>query len=94
MNLKEKLGSRKLWVTVINDIALVGAAFGLTDSTIAHVTAIIMAAGITMTYLFGQSSVDRAKAEHSEETDDDVNDFFEIVSIEVLRRLKEEGKLK
>jgi alpha-D-ribose 1-methylphosphonate 5-triphosphate synthase subunit PhnG len=65
MDWKERLGSRKLWTTLISIVAIVGAAFGFSEATLTQAAAILTAGGVGMTYIFGQSKVDVAKEENS-----------------------------
>ena len=73
MDWKEKLGSRKLWVTIVGFVTAILIAFGIADSEIERVAAIIAAFGTLMVYLFGQAKVDAAVESSSQ--------YHEVVNI-------------
>jgi hypothetical protein len=66
MDWKKKLTSRKLWVALADFVGMLLAAFGLADSTVTQVTAIIMAGAGLLGYIIAEGLVDAATA-HKEE---------------------------
>lgn len=61
MDWKQKLTSRKLWVSVAGFVGMMLAAFGVAESEIARITAIIMAGASIIGYVLTEGLVD-AKA--------------------------------
>lgn len=66
MNWKQKLTSRKLWVALADFVGMLLAAFGLADSTVTQVTAIIMAGAGLLGYIIAEGLVDAATAKKEE----------------------------
>lgn len=66
MNWKQKLTSRKLWVALADFVGMLLAAFGLADSTVTQVTAIIMAGAGLLGYIVAEGLVDAATAKKEE----------------------------
>lgn len=67
MDIKTKLTSRKLWISVTGFIGLLVIALGGTEAEAAQVTALIMAGACVIAYIIGEGMVD---ASHTEGKDD------------------------
>ena len=63
INWREKLTSRKLWAAVIGFISPTLIAFGVADSVVTQVTAIIMAGATLIAYIIGEGLVDAGRVE-------------------------------
>ena len=59
---KKKLSSRKLWVAAANFVAQLVIAFGGTADTSVQITALIMAAGGVVAYVFSEGWADASSA--------------------------------
>lgn len=71
---KAKLTSRKFWSAVAGFIIPLLLAFGVSDSNITQVTALIMSGGSLITYILGEGMVDAGrKNDWNDWTDDDKN---------------------
>lgn len=70
-DIKRKLTSRKLWVSVASFVSLIVLAFGVSDEVASQVTAIIMAAATAMAYIIGEGLVDAAGAGGGQHTGDE-----------------------
>ena len=55
---KRKLTSRKFWMAVVAFITPLLLAFGMADSTVTQVTAIIMAGADVLAYILAEGMVD------------------------------------
>lgn len=55
---KSKLTSRKFWSAVAGFIVPLLLAFGVSDSNITQVTALIMSGGSLIAYIFGEGMID------------------------------------
>lgn len=55
---KKKLTSRKFWMAVVAFITPLLLAFGITESTVTQVTAIIMAGADVVAYILAEGLVD------------------------------------
>lgn len=55
-----KLTSRKFWVALIGFITPLLLAFGVAESDVAHITAIIMAGADVMAYIIAEGMADAA----------------------------------
>lgn len=55
---KRKLTSRKFWMAVVAFITPLLLAFGMADSTVTQVTAIIMAGADVLAYIVAEGMVD------------------------------------
>lgn len=62
INWKQKLSSRKLWVSVIGVVVGLAAAFGITENDYAQIAGIVMSAVSVVTYIFGEAKVDAASS--------------------------------
>lgn len=60
-NLKRKLTSRKLWLSVANFASMMMIFFGSSDSEATQVSAIIMAGAGVIGYLVGEGLADSKK---------------------------------
>ena len=60
---KSKLTSRKFWVAVTDFVAMMMAAFNFADSTVAQVTALIMAGAGMVAYIIAEGFTDAKAAE-------------------------------
>ena len=61
-NLRRKLTSRKFWLAIAGLVTSVMMFRGSTQNETAQVAAIIMGAGSIVTYVFGESLIDSARA--------------------------------
>lgn len=69
---KAKLTSRKFWSAVTGFIVPLLLAFGVSDSNITQVTALIMSGGTLIAYIFGEGLADAGrKIDWNDWTDDD-----------------------
>ena len=69
---KSKLSSRKFWSAVAGFIVPLLLAFGVSDSNITQVTALIMSGGSLIAYILGEGMVDAGrKNDWNDWTDDD-----------------------
>ena len=59
--LKRKLSSRKLWAAVCGLVVGLAAAFGIEENEIAQIAGIVTSAASVVSYILGESSVDRAR---------------------------------
>jgi hypothetical protein len=59
--LKQKLSSRKLWVTIVGIVIGLAAAFGIEENDYAQIAGIVTSAVSVVGYVFGESSVDAAR---------------------------------
>ncbi len=62
MEWKQKLTSRKLWVSIAGFVSMMIVFLGGSDNTATQVTALIMAGASTVAYLIGQGLVDAKQA--------------------------------
>lgn len=58
-----KLTSRKFWIAVVGFITPLLLAFGVAETSVSQVTAIIMAGADVVAYIVAEGMVDSAKAE-------------------------------
>ena len=58
INWKIKLTSRKFWMAVAGFIAPLTLAFGVSESTVSQITAIIMSGASCIAYIVGEGLVD------------------------------------
>lgn len=58
---KSKLTSRKFWAAIANFVAMILMAFKVADSTVAQVSAIIMAGAGVVAYIIGEGLIDAAR---------------------------------
>lgn len=69
---KSKLSSRKFWFAVAGFIVPLLLAFGVSDSNITQVTALIMSGGSLIAYILGEGMVDAGrKTDFTDWNDDD-----------------------
>ena len=69
---KQKLTSRKFWSAVAGFIVPLLLAFGVSDSNITQVTALIMSGGSLIAYILGEGMVDAGrKIDFTDWNDDD-----------------------
>jgi len=57
-----KLTSRKFWVAMAGFVSMILLAFGVSESTAAQVSAIIMAGATVVAYIVGEGLIDAAGA--------------------------------
>jgi len=57
---KEKLCSRKLWATIVSFVTAILYAFGVAESEIERIAALVAGFGTICVYIFGQAKVDAA----------------------------------
>lgn len=67
INWKRKLTSRKFWTAIVGFISAILLGFGLGDSTITHVTSIIMSGATLIAYIIGEGLVDASSSFNSNE---------------------------
>lgn len=58
INWKQKLSSRKFWMAIINFVTNILIACNIPDNQIAQITAIILAGGGLVAYIFAEGWVD------------------------------------
>lgn len=69
---KSKLSSRKFWSAVAGFIVPLLLAFGVSDSNITQVTALIMSGGSLIAYILGEGMIDAGrKTDFTDWNDDD-----------------------
>ena len=69
---KSKLSSRKFWSAVAGFIVPLLLAFGVSDSNITQVTALIMSGGSLIAYILGEGMIDAGrKTDFTDWKDDD-----------------------
>lgn len=56
--IKNKLASRKLWVTITGFVTAILVMFNVSDSDISQVTAIISAFGLLVAYVLAEGYID------------------------------------
>ena len=61
--LLRKLSSRKLWTAVCGIILGIAAAFGLEENDYAQIAGIVTSALSVVSYIFGESAIDAARAQ-------------------------------
>lgn len=72
INWKQKLTSRKFWSAVAGFIVPLLLAFGVSDSNITQVTALIMSGGSLIAYILGEGMIDAGrKTDFTDWNDDD-----------------------
>lgn len=59
---KKKLTSRKFWVAIVGFVTPLLLAFGVAETAVAQVTAIIMAGADVLAYILAEGLVDAAYA--------------------------------
>ena len=60
---KRKLTSRKLWLAIVAFVTPLLLAFGLAESEVTQITAIIMAGADVLAYILAEGLVDAKRAE-------------------------------
>lgn len=71
---KAKLSSRKFWSAVAGFIVPLLLAFGVSDSNITQVTALIMSGGSLIAYILGEGMIDAGRKNDWNDWDDDDED--------------------
>ena len=71
---KPKLSSRKFWSAVAGFIVPLLLAFGVSDSNITQVTALIMSGGSLIAYILGEGMIDAGRKNDWNDWDDDDED--------------------
>lgn len=74
MNWKVKLTSRKFWSAVAGFIVPLLLAFGVSDSNITQVTALIMSGGSLIAYILGEGMIDAGRKNDWNDWNDDDED--------------------
>ena len=74
INWKAKLTSRKFWSVVVGFVVPLLLAFGVSDSNITQVTALIMSGGSLITYILGEGMIDAGRKNDWNDWDDDDED--------------------
>ena len=62
VNWKQKLTSRKLWAAAVGVIVGLAAAFGIEENEYAQIVGIVGSIVSALSYIFGEASVDAARA--------------------------------
>lgn len=57
---KRKLSSRKLWAALVGFVTPLLLAFGVSEAVVTQVASIIMAGGVLIAYILGESKADAA----------------------------------
>lgn len=71
---KQKLTSRKFWSAVAGFIVPLLLAFGMSDSDVTQIAALIMSGGSLIAYILGEGMVDAGrKTDFTDWNDDDEN---------------------
>lgn len=72
INWKQKLTSRKFWSAVAGFIVPLLLAFGMSDSDVTQIAALIMSGGSLIAYILGEGMVDAGrKTDFTDWNDDD-----------------------
>lgn len=71
---KAKLTSRKFWSAVAGFIVPLLLAFGVSDSNITQVTALIMSGGSLIAYILGEGMIDAGQKNDWNDWNDDDED--------------------
>lgn len=71
---KSKLSSRKFWSAVAGFIVPLLLAFGVSDSNITQVTALIMSGGSLIAYILGEGMIDAGRKNDWNNWNDDDED--------------------
>lgn len=71
---KSKLSSRKFWSAVAGFVVPLLLAFGVSDSNITQVTALIMSGGSLIAYILGEGMIDAGRKNDWNDWDDDDED--------------------
>ena len=58
INWKQKLSSRKFWAAVVGFVTALLVAFNASEGTVEQVSAVIIAGGVLIAYIIGESVVD------------------------------------
>lgn len=66
INWIQKLTSRKFWAAVVGFVTPLMVAFGVGDSTVTQVSAIIMAGATLIAYIIGEGLVDSSRTENTD----------------------------
>ena len=62
----KKLTSRKFWIMICNFVSMMGIAVGVTENEMVQITALIMAGGGIVAYLFAEGWVDASTVKNDE----------------------------
>lgn len=65
INWKQKLTSRKMWMSVAAFVSAVLVCVGMNDNDIAQITSIIMAGATMIAYILGEGLVDAERLRNS-----------------------------
>lgn len=65
INWKQKLTSRKMWMSVAAFVSAVLVCVGMNDNDIAQITSIIMAGATMIAYILGEGLVDAERLKNS-----------------------------
>lgn len=70
INWKQKLTSRKMWMSVAAFVSAVLVCVGMNDNDIAQITSIIMAGATMIAYILGEGLVDAERLKNSNNNTD------------------------
>lgn len=62
INWKQKLSSRKFWAGVAGAVTMLLGILGVSESTVAQISEIIVGAGVLLGAIIGEATVDAARA--------------------------------
>lgn len=71
INWKQKLTSRKFWAAVIGFVTSILVAFNIDELTIEHVTSVISACSLLITYIICEGMVDSSRVSSKESEGDE-----------------------
>ena len=74
INWKQKLTSRKFWSAVAGFIVPLLLAFGMSDSDVTQIAALIMSGGSLIAYILGEGMVDAGRKTNFTDWNDDDED--------------------
>lgn len=62
----QKLTSRKLWAAVVGVVVGLAAAFGIDENEYAQIVGVVGSVVSVVSYIFGEASVDTARAQNAD----------------------------
>lgn len=78
VNWKQKLSSRKFWAALVGVVTAIGAAFGVADSVITQIVAIVSGIGVLAVYILAEAKIDAASASSQiKVVEEDIDDYEE-----------------
>ena len=66
INWKQKLSSRKFWAGLAGAVTMLLGIFGVSESTVAQISEIIVGAGVLLGAIMGEAAVDVARANNEQ----------------------------